>query len=143
MLQIEYFAHRDRLLVTMAVFLCNGYHAGKYGMAPDVCAVKSLEITKKFKGTNGLDEYSPRGETMQALSKFCCQNKKCPDYGKRGANNLTVCSRFGKNSHIRPLYCRTCKRRFSERKGTPLFRMRLDEKKADGQRSIIQRSRQF
>ena len=32
MLQIEYFAHRDRLLVTTVVFLCNGYHAGKYSM---------------------------------------------------------------------------------------------------------------
>jgi LacI family transcriptional regulator len=67
---------------------------------------------------------------MQALSKFCCQNKKCPDYGKRNANNLSVCGRFGKNNHIRLLYCRTCKSRFSERKGTPLFRMRIDEKKA-------------
>jgi len=45
---------------------------------------------------------------MQALSKFCCQNKKCPDYGKRGANN---------------------KKRFSERKGTPLFGLRLPEEK--------------
>jgi transposase-like protein len=67
---------------------------------------------------------------MHALSKFCCQNKKCPDYGKRNANNLTVCGWFGKNNHIRLLYCRTCKSRFSERKGTPLFRMKLDEDKA-------------
>ncbi|MCK4794836.1 MAG: IS1 family transposase [Desulfobacteraceae bacterium] len=67
---------------------------------------------------------------MQALSKFCCQNKKCPGYGKRDANNLTVCGRFGKNNNIRLLYCRICKSRFSERKGTPLFRMKLDEKKA-------------
>jgi len=67
---------------------------------------------------------------MQALSKFCCQNKKCPDYGKRDADNLTVCSKFGKNGHIRLLYCRTCKERFSERKDTPLFHMKLGEKKA-------------
>lgn len=67
---------------------------------------------------------------MQALSKFCCQNKKCQDYGKRHANNLTVCGRFGKNGHIRLLYCRTCKKRFSERKGTALFGMKLDQKKA-------------
>jgi LacI family transcriptional regulator len=66
---------------------------------------------------------------MQAPSKFCCQNKKCPDYGKRGANNLTVCGRYGKNNHIRLLYCRTCKTRFSERKGTPLFGLRLCEEK--------------
>jgi len=67
---------------------------------------------------------------MQALSKFCCQNKKCHSYGKRDANNLTVCGRFGKNNNIRLLYCKICKSRFSERKGTPLFRMKLDEKKA-------------
>jgi transposase-like protein len=70
------------------------------------------------------------GKTMQDLSKFCCQNKKCSDYGKRNANNISVCGWFGKNNHIRLLYCRTCKERFSERKGTPLFRMKLDEKKA-------------
>jgi LacI family transcriptional regulator len=66
---------------------------------------------------------------MDELSRFCCQNKDCPDYGKRGAGNLTVCGRFGKNQRIRLLYCRTCKARFSERKGTPLFRARLEEKK--------------
>jgi LacI family transcriptional regulator len=66
---------------------------------------------------------------MKALSKFCCQNKKCPDYGKRGANNLTVCGWYGKNNHIRLLYCRTCKKRFSERKGTPLFDLRLPDEK--------------
>ena len=66
---------------------------------------------------------------MQAFSKFCCQNKKCPDYGKRNANNLSVCGWYGKNSHIRLLYCRTCKKRFSGRKGTPLFGLRLPEEK--------------
>jgi len=66
---------------------------------------------------------------MDDLSRFCCQNKDCPDYGKRGAGNLTVCGRFGKNQRIRLLYCRTCKARFSERKGTALFGARLDEKK--------------
>jgi hypothetical protein len=66
---------------------------------------------------------------MQAPSKFCCQNKKCPDYGKRGAKNLTICGFYGKNNDIRLLYCRTCKQRFSERKGTPLFGMKLDKEK--------------
>jgi len=66
---------------------------------------------------------------MQAPLKFCCQNKIYPDYGKRDAKNLTVCDWFGKNKHIRLLYCRTCKQRFSERKGTPLFGMKLDKEK--------------
>ena len=28
---------------------------------------------------------------MDDLSRFCCQNPDCPDHGKRGAGNLTVC----------------------------------------------------
>lgn len=66
---------------------------------------------------------------MDDLSRFCCQNKQCPDYGKRGGQNLTVCGRFGKDNRIRLLYCRTCKARFSERKGTPLFGARLSDEK--------------
>ena len=66
---------------------------------------------------------------MEALAKFCCQNKDCPDYGKRGLENLTVCGWYGKNRQFRLLYCRTCKQRFSERKGTALFGARLDNEK--------------
>lgn len=64
------------------------------------------------------------------LSRFCCQDPGCPDYGKRGQGNLTVCGRYGKTRPIRLLYCRTCKARFSERKGTPLFGCCLPEDKA-------------
>jgi transposase-like protein len=63
------------------------------------------------------------------LSRFCCQNERCPDYGKRGACNLTVCGRYGKQKQYRLLYCRTCRSRFSERKGTPLFGSKLPEDK--------------
>ena len=65
------------------------------------------------------------------LSRFCCQNHDCPDHGRRGLGNLTVCSRYGKHKHIRLLYCRTCRYRFSERKGTPLFGSQLSPEKAD------------
>jgi LacI family transcriptional regulator len=65
---------------------------------------------------------------MDDLSGFCCQNKRCPDYGKRGVGNLKVWDRIGKDKRLRLLYCRTCKARFSERKGTPLFRAHLSEK---------------
>jgi transposase-like protein len=64
------------------------------------------------------------------LSRFCCQNNQCPDYGQRGSGNLTVCARYGKDRQRRLLYCRTCKARFSERKGTPLFGSPLTEEKA-------------
>jgi len=51
---------------------------------------------------------------MDDLSRFCCLNSDCPEYGKRGAGNLTVTSRYGSQ-----------KDRFSERKGTPCFDSRL------------------
>jgi len=63
------------------------------------------------------------------LSRFCCQNPDCPDYGQRNHGNLTVCMRYGKHNR-RLLYCKTCKARSSERKGTPLFDTRLPDDKA-------------
>ena len=63
------------------------------------------------------------------LGRFCCLNPKCPDYGKRGHGNLTVPMRYGPHQR-RLLRCRTCKARFSERKGTPLFDSRLPPEKA-------------
>ncbi len=64
------------------------------------------------------------------LSHFCCLNQGCPDHGRRGIGNLTVCARYGKDKSRRMLYCRSCKARFSERKGTPLFGSQLAEEKA-------------
>ena len=65
---------------------------------------------------------------MDDLSLFCCQNPDCADYGQRGHGNLSVCSRYGPQQR-RLLYCKACKARFSERKGTPLFDTRLPEDK--------------
>jgi transposase-like protein len=65
---------------------------------------------------------------MDDLSPFCCQNTDCPDHGKRGHGNLTVTARYGRQ-HRRLLRCRTCKARFSERKGTPLFGSLLPQDK--------------
>lgn len=67
---------------------------------------------------------------MDDLSRFCCLNSACPEYGKREAGNLTVCHRYGPEKARRMLRCRTCKARFSERKGTPLFGSHLPEAKA-------------
>jgi len=61
---------------------------------------------------------------MDDLSRFCCLHPDCPDHGKRGHGNLTVPARYGANK-TRVLRCATCKTRFSERKGTPLFDARL------------------
>ena len=62
------------------------------------------------------------------LGRFCCLNPDCPGYGKRGAGNLTVPMRYGPEQR-RLLRCKTCKARFSERKGTPLFDTRLPRDK--------------
>ena len=62
------------------------------------------------------------------LSRFCCQNPDCPDYGKRGHGNLTSPARYGRDRRLL-LRCRTCKARFSERKGTPLFGAQLPQDK--------------
>ena len=67
---------------------------------------------------------------MDDLSRFCCLNSECPDHGVRGGENLSVCGHYGKATPIRFLRCRTCGGRFSERKGTPLFRSHLPPEKA-------------
>jgi IS1 family transposase/transposase-like protein len=66
---------------------------------------------------------------MDDLSPFCCQNSQCPDFARVHAANLTVTGRLGKSKQYRLLYCRTCRARFSERKGTPLYRAHLTEDK--------------
>lgn len=50
-------------------------------------------------------------------------------YGKRDHKNLTVCGIYGAHD-CRLLYCRTCKSRFSERKGTVLFNCKINSDKA-------------
>ena len=72
-----------------------------------------------------------RDRTMDDLSRFCCLNCDCPDYGERDAGNLTVTSRYGPDKARRMLRCRTCKARFSERKGTPLFGAKLAPEKIE------------
>jgi transposase-like protein len=62
---------------------------------------------------------------MRPLDQLCCQNSRCPLYGQRGQGNLSVCGWIGKKKTIRQLYCRACKARFSERKGTPLYHAKL------------------
>lgn len=62
------------------------------------------------------------------LTCFCCQNPDCELYGQRTAGNLLVIDHFGKAQH-RLLYCRVCKARFSEFKGTPFFNSKLPHDK--------------
>ena len=66
---------------------------------------------------------------MDDLSTFACVNSTCPDHGRRGAGNLTVTARYGKDKSRRMLRCRTCTARFSERRGTVFFNAHLPDAK--------------
>jgi transposase-like protein len=58
------------------------------------------------------------------LARSCCQNPDCDSYGRRDEGNILVIDHYGKARH-RLLYCRVCKARFSELKGTPFLNSRL------------------
>ena len=64
------------------------------------------------------------------INKFCCLNKKCLDYGKKGVGNIVVHSRYGKSGEIRMLKCKTCGSYFSERRNTALYNCKLQKNKA-------------
>jgi len=66
---------------------------------------------------------------MEDLSRFCCLNERCLAYKARGAGNLSVCGYSNPARTIRLLYCCTCKKRFSERKGTVFYRSHLPREK--------------
>jgi hypothetical protein len=66
---------------------------------------------------------------MVAIERLCCQNSECPDAGVRGGENLYFRGWSGKDRRIRMVHCRTCKRSFSERKGTVLEQARLPDDK--------------
>jgi hypothetical protein len=59
-----------------------------------------------------------------------CHNTECPDHGKRGHGNVYFRGWSGRNKRIRMVYCRTCKKSYSERKGTALERSQLPTDKA-------------
>ncbi|MCA1696468.1 MAG: helix-turn-helix domain-containing protein [Actinobacteria bacterium] len=54
-----------------------------------------------------------------------CHNSSCPDHGKRGHGNVYFRGWSGRDKRIRMAYCRTCKRSYSERKGTAFERSQL------------------
>ena len=64
------------------------------------------------------------------IEHFFRHNTACPDHRKRGRGNLYFRGFSGRDRRIRMVYCRTCKRSYSERKGTALERSRLHPDKA-------------
>jgi len=64
------------------------------------------------------------------IEHFCCQNSDCPADGLRNHGNLRYEGFSGHKKQIRMIRCKTCKDRFSERKGTVLAHCRLSKDKA-------------
>ena len=76
---------------------------------------------------------APRDEFLSSLQRpvaeLCCVHPECADQGLAGLGNIVV--RRGKGTgRWRMLRCRTCRREFSERKGTALWHSRMPPKKA-------------
>ena len=63
------------------------------------------------------------------IEHFFCHNSDCPDHGKRGQGNVYSRGWSGRNKRIRMAYCRTCKKAYSERKGTAFERPQLPDDK--------------
>ena len=54
------------------------------------------------------------------LTTYWCWNPECPDYGKRNHGNIALKEYKGKQ-HQALLYCKSCKKCFSETRGTLFF----------------------
>jgi transposase-like protein len=58
---------------------------------------------------------------------FFCHHSACPDHGQRGQGNVYFRGWSGRNQRIRMVYCRTCQKAYSERKGTAWERSQLPD----------------
>lgn len=67
--------------------------------------------------------------TRPPLSSLACINPECELYGQAGKDNLRVRKTYGADS-IRYLRCRCCTTEFSERKGSALWNVKVNEAKA-------------
>ncbi len=69
----------------------------------------------------------PAPKPVGSLAAFACPNPECAMFNRFDAGNLSVVEWTGKDKDIRRLYCRHCKRRFTERQGTLLRYCKLPE----------------
>ena len=63
--------------------------------------------------------------SVLSIEQCFCHNSACPDHGKRGHGNVYFRGWSGRDKRIRMVYCRTCKKASSERKGTTFERSLL------------------
>ena len=54
------------------------------------------------------------------IDEFFCPNESCQDYGKNGKGNIVLKEHYGKQNTAL-LRCKTCKKTFSENRGTTFF----------------------
>lgn len=65
---------------------------------------------------------------MEIVRDRFCPNQKCQFFRIKGGENVYVRRRYGPDG-IRFLNCRECHSQFSERRGTPLYNLRLPKAK--------------
>ncbi len=65
---------------------------------------------------------------MELVQDVACPNRRCAKFGVKGGENIRVRRRYGPDQ-IRFLHCRECDKEFSERRGTPLFDLRIPREK--------------
>ncbi len=61
------------------------------------------------------------------LDQFFCPNKDCKDYGLRAQKNIGKRAVYGKDDRLL-LYCKTCKKTFSETRCTAFFGTKYSRK---------------
>ena len=67
---------------------------------------------------------------MEDLSKYCCRNESCKDYGLKELGNLMVRDRYGIEHDRLILQCKTCRKKFASTQGTVFFHGHLATSKA-------------
>lgn len=70
------------------------------------------------------------GPLQLPIDELCCVNEVCRDRGVRGQGNLSVRNKGKARSGWRMLRCSTCKKEFSERKGTAFSGMKMPPERA-------------
>ena len=65
---------------------------------------------------------------LEIVKDRACPNRRCQFFGVKGGENVFIRRRYGPDQ-IRFLNCRGCQAQFSERRGTPLFDLRLPKAK--------------
>lgn len=65
----------------------------------------------------------------EKAKSLACPNKFCTTYGKINDGNICFRRKYGKKRSQNLFACKSCKKTFSERKGTPFFGFHLSEEK--------------